>query len=119
MRPLVGAAADHHGVGLDRPFAGIQPEALGPARVEAVHGDALADRPSMVGAIVFKVGHDHVAGHVTLGIAPRVRAARKVQGPVRRHKREAVPPITPCLTQAVPLEYDVLHAEPTQLPADR
>src|SRR6266852_6832703 len=83
MRPLVGAAADHDGVGLDRPFAGIQPEALGPAGVEAVHGDALADRPSMVGAVVFKVGHDLVAGHVTLRIAPRVRAAWKVQGPVR------------------------------------
>jgi len=60
---------------------------------------------------------DRVARHEAVRVVPRVRAARKTDGPVRGDQAERVPASAPRLADSSALQDDVIHAGSRQLVA--
>ena len=60
---------------------------------------------------------DLVARHEAVRVIAGIAAARKLHCRVRRDQTEALPAVTPGLTDAAPLENEMLDAERAQLVA--
>ena len=81
--------------------------------------DALAHGRREPGRVALEVRDDLVARHEAVGIVAVVGVPGELDGPVRRHQAEAVPPPPPRLPDAAPLQHDVRDAGLRQLVADR
>ena len=79
------------------------------------HLDALSDLTRRRGRVPLEVADDLVAREIAVGIVAVVRSARELHAPVRRHQAEAVPSVSPRLTDPSALEHHVLDPSLSEL----
>src|SRR5207248_7145890 len=118
MRPLVGAGADNDGASLNLTCRRLELKTRITSSGQRLDRYALADRrPEPVG-IAFEIGDDLGFGHEAVGVIAVVGMAGQLHRPVRGDQAEALPPVTPGLTDSSLLENDMLDVEPGELVAD-
>ncbi len=115
MRSLERTVGEDKARAMHRPRRGGEPEATARIRLDRPHRHPLANGGTEALRIALQKGHDVIAGHEAVGVIAVVGGAWELDGPVRRHQAEAVPPAPPCLTDSATLEDHMFDPRTRQL----